>query len=43
MRHRRVGFGIAMVLAVLLWAWWDGGSEPLRPIAQEIPVPEGAR
>lgn len=33
--------GIVLVLlATLLWAWWDGGREPLRPIEQQIPVPE---
>ncbi len=32
---------LLVVLVTLLWAWWDGGREPLRPIEQEIPVPEG--
>jgi hypothetical protein len=42
MRNRRaaVWFALAM-FAVLAWAWWDGGREPLHPIEQEIPVPEG--
>lgn len=32
---------LLIVLAILAWAWWDGGKEPLRPIEHEIPVPEG--
>lgn len=31
----------AVVLAVLLLAWYDGGEEPIRPITQDIAVPEG--
>lgn len=30
----------AIVLLVLAYAWIDGGREPLRPIAEPIPVPE---
>lgn len=40
---RRVGMGVLLVLAVLAWAWWDAGREPLRPIERPIPVPEGVR
>ena len=32
-----------LAVAVLFWAWWDGGEQPLRPIEQDIPVPEYAR
>lgn len=31
------------VLAVLVWAWWDGGEEPLRPIAQQVGLPESGQ
>ncbi len=48
MRDRRTGSGPRLVLALaltalalLVWAWLDGGREPLRPIEQPIPVPEG--
>lgn len=48
MDHRRAGIGVALVLAVLAWAWWDGGRKPLRPIEEPIavpanPVPESVR
>lgn len=41
--NRRFGliFGLIAV-AVLALAWFDGGEEPIRPIRQDIPVPEGA-
>ena len=29
------------ILVVLGLAWYDGGEEPIRPIVQEIDVPEG--
>lgn len=35
---------IALVLVTLVvvgLAWYDGGEEPLRPIVQQIAVPEG--
>lgn len=31
-------FGVVFV-ALLAWAWVDGGREPLRTIVQPIPVP----
>ncbi|WP_435417820.1 hypothetical protein WAB17_13275 [Parerythrobacter aurantius] len=31
---------LGLVLLVLLWAWWDAGRTPLRPIEQAVPVPE---
>jgi len=41
MRKGRLLAGVAaIVLLVLAYAWIDGGREPLRPIAQPIPVPE---
>jgi hypothetical protein len=30
------------VVAVLVLAWWQGGERALRPIEQDIRVPEGA-
>lgn len=42
--YRRIALGgLALVLAVLAYAWIDGGEEPVRPITQSIAVPEGAR
>ena len=29
-----------LVALVLVYAWIDGGEEPLRPIAQPVEVPE---
>lgn len=39
------GMAIAAGLSVALigWAWIDGGREPLREIVQPVAVPEGAR
>lgn len=37
-----VGMALA-VLAVIAWAWVDGGREPLHPIEVPIAVPESAR
>ncbi|MEL7783186.1 hypothetical protein AAG596_11815 [Citromicrobium bathyomarinum] len=38
----RIGAGAAAVLLVLGWAWWDGGEQPLRPMAHAIDLPEVA-
>ncbi len=41
MRRRNILIGVLLaLLALLVWAWWDGGEEPLRPIAQTVSVPE---
>jgi len=37
---RRIGLGALAIVLVLGWAWWDGGEEPLRPMAQSIDLPE---
>jgi len=29
-----------LVAALLLYAWIDGGEEPVRPIAERIDLPE---
>ena len=31
------------LVAVLALAWRDGGAEPMRLIAEPVPLPEGAR
>lgn len=44
MGNRRVGLIVIGVLVlVLALAWFDGGEEPLRPITQEITLPEDAQ
>jgi hypothetical protein len=41
MRRSLVLAGIVVImLLVLLYAWIDGGREPLRPISEAVPVPE---
>jgi hypothetical protein len=34
---------IAAIVAVLIYAWIDGGREPLRDIAVPVDLPESAR
>lgn len=34
---------IVAVLALLIYAWIDGGREPLREIVVPVPLPESAR
>lgn len=52
MRGRKtVLIGLVILLAVIAWAWIDGGRRPVREIAIPLPVPaavpasgpEGAR
>jgi len=39
---RRRGLILAVIMfGVMTLAWFDGGEEPLHPISQDIPVPEG--
>lgn len=38
--RQRIGAGALVILAVLGWAWWDGGEEPMHPIAKQIDLPE---
>ncbi|GEM_PF-709212 len=39
-RTRRIVLVVAaLALALLAYAWIDGGREPLRPIAEPVPVP----
>lgn len=45
----RIGKGVwvaiaaAVLLAILAFAWIDGGEREIELIVEEIPVPEGAR
>ncbi len=34
--------GLALI-ALVAWAWIDGGREPLREIAEPVAVPEAVR
>ena len=34
---------VAIVLAVVAWAWIDGGRRPVREIVIPVAVPESAR
>lgn len=34
---------VAVVAALVALAWFDGGEEPLRPIAEDLPLPEQGR
>ncbi len=44
MTGRRIGTIVALILgALLLWAYIDGGEEPLRPISEVVELPEDAR
>jgi hypothetical protein len=41
-RRRLVMAGV-VAAALLALAWFDGGEEPLHPIAQDVALPEQAR
>lgn len=43
MTGKRMGWIVAALVALLVYAWIDGGEEPLRPIIEPVAVPEGAR
>jgi hypothetical protein len=44
MSRRQIAWIAAALLgALLLYAWIDGGEEPLRPIVQPVAMPEGVR
>ena len=43
MTGRRIaGVVVALIAALLVYAWIDGGEEPLRPIAEPVALPETA-
>lgn len=37
-----VAGAVIAFVAVLVWAWIDGGREPVHPITVEIPMPDRA-
>lgn len=44
MPRRRIGWiAAALFGALILYAWIDGGEEPLRPIEQPVLLPAGLR
>ena len=44
MSARRIGWiAAALFGALLLYAWIDGGEEPLRAIVQPVAVPDNVR
>jgi hypothetical protein len=43
MTGKRIGWILAALIALLVYAWIDGGEEPLRPIVEPIAVPENAQ
>jgi hypothetical protein len=40
--RKKTALPIVLALLLLILAWYQGGERPLRPIEEEIPVPEGA-
>ena len=42
-RRRLLTITAVIVVAVLAFAWVDGGREQQRMIEQPVPLPEGAR
>ena len=43
MTGRRIaGVVVALIVALLVYAWIDGGEEPLRPISEPVALPETA-
>ena len=42
-RRRLLTITAVIVVAVLAFAWIDGGREQQRMIEQPVPLPEGAR
>jgi hypothetical protein len=44
LEKRQIGWiAGALVIALLAYAWVDGGEEPLRPIVEPVRVPEHVR
>lgn len=44
MTGKRVGWiAGALVVLLLIYAWVDGGEEPLHPISEPVAVPEHAQ
>ena len=37
---RKAGLIVAIILvAILVWAWWDGGEQPLDQIVEPVKLP----
>lgn len=44
MTGRRIGgIAAALIALVLVYAWIDGGEEPIRPMVDPIDVPEAGQ
>jgi len=44
MSSRRILEGLVLIAVLLLaYAWYDGGEEPLREIAEPVAVPGGMK
>lgn len=44
MRWHWLFYGLAAIIVLLvIYAWFDAGREPLRLIVQPVPVPESAQ
>jgi hypothetical protein len=44
MTGRRIGWTVAALIAlVLVYAWIDGGEEPVRPVIEPIAAPGSAQ
>ena len=43
MTGKRMGWIGLLLVALLVYAWIDGGEEPLRPIVEPVAVPENAQ
>ncbi|WP_268237102.1 hypothetical protein [Tsuneonella deserti] len=44
MTGKRIGWTAAALFALLLvYAWIDGGEEPLRPLSEPVELPAGVR
>ena len=43
MTGKRMGWIVALILALLIYAWIDGGEEPLRTIVEPVQVPENVQ
>jgi len=40
--RRKIALLIVLGLLILILAWYQGGEQALRPIEEEIAVPQGA-
>lgn len=42
-RNRLLAVTVLVVLVLVIWAWIDGGKRQLRPMSQDVAVPEQAK